>query len=681
MKRDKVFASHGQSIAGVSKKGKEFFRMTSSLTETIKHIAVEDTRIWTGCEHIFNIYDSGKDVAFFMCRDQINSLYVDHVSRDSDYDAVLGCRDNCIRVIHASELFLEVPTSNAVTVTASINGDEAKSRNGASHVMYGMEDGTIGSVHINASGSYGFIWTLEEQSKRSPVNCIKVFDISRDGYNEVIVGRDDGRLDIYTGDVGTSSSSSSSSLPRSVYANNLSESIQSVECGVLNSVDCNEVVVASYSGKLLSFTSELVLSRAVEDSYGRNIKTVSNENRLKQLTKELDELKKKLDKERANVKKSLPSSVTAGSAASTGSTGSAGSAGSVEFPINMKFILDKQTSAYVLSIEIQSAIDLVIIRSETVLDVVDSDIGNSVISITPPSLLEMNASSDVDTKYKFIAAFRCQGEERRMSITLQPFEGESGQVAVTVVTATPKAAKLIKFALTPLSLHYRVHEVSEQEESRPRHVLKFSGAMTIAVVYDWMLTILPDVPSYLSENVTEGVLFFKNAFTGAVSLCRYTRNEIVFESESATTIVIFKENLTKLANIRRVQLDEHFIANSKSIPSYLSLIQPKLEYQLTLTRRIDLLDSIREMSMQETDARWLSAEYADILKDEQCIRKEAEFRAKSIEYLTRLISDLFVNYKKLQGVDVRSRLAELKGVIVASNFDKLVAAFLQNDQQ
>jgi Bardet-Biedl syndrome 7 protein len=446
------------------------------------------------------------------------------------------------------------------------------------------------------------------------------------------------------------------------------------------------VVVASYSGKLLSFTSELVLSRAVEDTYGRNIKTVSNENRLKQLTKELDELKKKLDKERANVKKSLPSTVTAaGSAGSSGSAASS-SGSSVEFPMNMKFILDKQTSAYVLSIEIQSAIDLVIIRSETVLDVVDSDIGNSVISITPPSLLEMNASSDVDTKNKFIAAFRCQGEERRMSITLQPFEGESGQVAVTVVTAAPKAAKLIKFALTPLSLHYRVHEVSEQEQSRPRHVLKFSGAMTIAVVYDWMLTILPDVPSYLSENVMEGVLFFKNALTGAVSVCRYMCNEIVFESESATTIVIFKENLTKLANMRRVQLDEHFMGNSRSIPSYLSLMSPKLEYQLSLTRRVDLLDSIREMSMQETDnpnARccWLSAEYADILKNEQCIRKEAASRAKTIEYLTRLISDLFVNYKRLQGIDARSRLPDLKGVIVASNFDNLVAAFLQNDQQ
>ena len=663
VKRDKIFASHGQSIAGVSKKGKEFFRMTSSLTEPIKHIATEDTRIWTGCEHVFNIYDSGKDIAFFMCRDQINSLYIDHISRDSDFDAVLACQDNCVRVINGSELFLEIPTSTAATVAASLNSNDIKVRGSASQIIYGMEDGTFGRVQVNGNGNYSFVWHYEEQSKRSsPVNCIKIFDVSRDGFNDMILGHDDGRFDIYSSDQGVG-------LPRSVYKMSLGESIRSVECGIVNSVDFNEVVIASYSGKILSFTSEQVLQRAADDSYGRNIKTVCNENRLKQLTKELDELKKKLEKERANVKKLVPAKANNNTIAN------------VEFSINTKFILDKNISAYVLSMEIQSAMDLVIIRSETVLEVVDSDIGNSVISITPPSLLEASSISDVDTKYKFIAAFRCQGNERRLSVTLRPFEGESGQIAITVVTAAPKAAKLIKFALTPLSLHYRVHEMNDEEVSRPRHILKFSGPMTVAVVYDWILSILPDVPTYLPENVTEGVLYFKNCFTGAFSICRYRNNEIVFESESSTTIVTFKENLTKLANARRVKLDEQLVTNNKSIASYLSLIQSKLEYQLSLNRRIDLVDSIREITMQENDTRWLSSEYADIVSNEQSIRKEAQFRVKSLDYLIRIISDLFINHKKLQGFDARSKLAELKTIILSSNFDNLVAVFLENNRK
>jgi len=223
-KRDKVFASHNQSIVGISKKGKEFFHMTSSVTEAIRCIAVEDTRIWTGCDHIFNIYDSGKDTAFYMSRDKINSLFVDHISSDNDFEAVLACQDSCLRVLQGSQLFTEVPTSNAVTVAASTNGEDyfnSSSRIGASSMItYGMEDGSFGTFQLNSSGHFNFIWQFEEQLKRSPINCMKIFDVTKDGYNEIVIGRDDGRLDIYAGggggDIGIGSSSAPSSSSSSL---------------------------------------------------------------------------------------------------------------------------------------------------------------------------------------------------------------------------------------------------------------------------------------------------------------------------------------------------------------------------------------------------------------------------------------------------------------------------------
>jgi hypothetical protein len=99
-----IFAAHSQRIIGLTKKGKEFFKLTSSLTESIRNIAVEDTKIWTGCEYIYNLYDNGQDTAFFMCRDQINALTVEHITRDTDYDAVLACQDKCLRIVQGSTL-------------------------------------------------------------------------------------------------------------------------------------------------------------------------------------------------------------------------------------------------------------------------------------------------------------------------------------------------------------------------------------------------------------------------------------------------------------------------------------------------------------------------------------------------------------------------------------------------
>lgn len=63
-----------------------------------------------------------------------------------------------------------------------------------------------------------------------------------------------------------------------------------------------------------------------------------------------------------------------------------------------------------------------------------------------------------------------------MSITLRSTEGDYGDLIVTVVTASvPKAAKIIKFPLKPLSLHTRVHEFTNEEQQRPRNKLFFTG--------------------------------------------------------------------------------------------------------------------------------------------------------------------------------------------------------------
>jgi hypothetical protein len=67
-----------------------------------------------------------------------------------------------------------------------------------------------------------------------------------------------------------------------------------MDCGVVNTVDFSEVIVSAFSGKVISFTTEPLLQRASDDTYGRSVQTVNNENRIKHLRKELDQLKQKV---------------------------------------------------------------------------------------------------------------------------------------------------------------------------------------------------------------------------------------------------------------------------------------------------------------------------------------------------------------------------------------------------
>ncbi len=456
-----MFVSCGQRIVGISKKGKEFFKLTSSLTENIQNIAVEDTRIWTGCEYIYNLYDNGKEAGYYTSNGHINDLVVTHLTRDNDFDIIFACQDKYIRIVHGSNLFIEIPVNYPVTAVSHLEFEkEAASANRRpGYPVYGTSKGTVGLVQVSASGSYEHLWEIDDGDKRSAVNAIKLFDINKDEVTEIIVGRDDGRVEVFK-----LQPENILMEPTKVFSRDLGQSVRAVECGIVSTTDFAEVIVALYSGKVISFTTEPIKTRAQEDTYGRSIQTVNNENRIKSLRKEVDEIKKKVEKEREKLKKANMVSAAASNLIKP----------PADFPVNSKFELDSSLAAYVLSIELQMPIDLIIIRSPVVLDLVEADSGSSVLSVTPPHLLQSGTTDD--NAGKFVAVFRCQAQERRISLTLRTNEGEFGEMMITIVAATnPKAAKIIKYELKPLSLHAKLHTLSQEELSRPRNRLRYSG--------------------------------------------------------------------------------------------------------------------------------------------------------------------------------------------------------------
>jgi hypothetical protein len=49
-------------------------------------------------------------------------------------------------------------------------------------------------------------------------------------------------------------------------------------------------------------------------------------------------------------------------------------------------------------------------------------------------------------------------------------------------------------------------------------------------------------------------------------------SQIIVESESASTIAIAKETITRMANYRRIQLEEALNSSQASVGSFLSLV-------------------------------------------------------------------------------------------------------------
>lgn len=133
-----------------------------------------------------------------------------------------------------------------------------------------------------------------------------------------------------------------------------------------------------------------------------------------------------------------------------------------------------------------------------------------------------------------------------------------------------------------------------------------------------------------------------------------------------------------MANYRRTALEESISPNNAAIQCFFTLLAEKLEYQQSLERKVQLVDAIHELSLQESNPMWLSSEYRDILAQQETIRREFKSRTRALEYLCGIITDLFVDWNRIQGnSDVRRKLPQLQQLIVSSNVQSLVKYFLE----
>jgi len=90
-----VFYAAGQSIRGVTKKGKEFFKLDTTHTEAIKSLHVQGTFLWSAGDYILNCYESvdGKivDKYFYICDDMINDMVVAPVTGQLVLNCIIAC--------------------------------------------------------------------------------------------------------------------------------------------------------------------------------------------------------------------------------------------------------------------------------------------------------------------------------------------------------------------------------------------------------------------------------------------------------------------------------------------------------------------------------------------------------------------------------------------------------------
>ena len=414
----------------------------------------------------------------------------------------------------------------------------------------------------------------------------------------------------------------------------------------------DEVVVTTYSGKIIAFSSEPSTSSGNAEPGAAPVgkgekkeKRERGEKKIRNLRDELDKLRDKVERERER---------------NQAANGGGGVGAEVQFKMNDKWALNADDARYELSIELSMPIDTVLLQCDVPVELLDADSNAAIVSRTP------SASG-------LLATFRCQESVNRLEMCVRTSEGRYGNLQAYVwPRISPKMCRAASYSIKPLSLHTRLQSI-EAEALPQLNQLRISGSFSLAEVHSWVVACLPEVPARLPGE--EATFVFRNTFLDTLLLADYRKGEGTFRSDSLTTLSIVKEVITKEATARKIQIQISVDPKEETVVNLLRKVDPMLCYQLSLSNKVKLIDTLKEVKMQEPDTNFLAAEYLDILENEEKIKRELKEQPGRLQFLHGIIVDLYVDNAKFKGQNVTSNVPQLQRVLQEYSIDALLAFF------
>ena len=207
-----------------------------------------------------------------------------------------------------------------------------------------------------------------------------------------------------------------------------------------------------------------------------------------------------------------------------------------------------------------------------------------------------------------------------------------------------------------------------------------STQLAPSMALEWLAHILNDVPSRLSEDEDEAVFAFQNCMTGVETVCRLVSGTLVVESANPSAVAITKEYVSKFAIQKRSRVKEQVETEDGSVRIMLDLLWPRLQYRLSLARKMDLTKALEELTTDVGGDRgghgaWMHPEYSEILRDKDLIGREWTLQEKSLQSIIGTLQDMFVDWWKLKGQDVRRRLPQFHQMLLSAPTQEQILEF------
>jgi len=729
-KRDRVFYTSAQTIRGVNKKGKEFFKFNTDGTETLRGLCIEDTKIWTSGEYMYNFYVDTKDAGYYMAPDRINDLLLLPILNHVDPNPVLACQDRHVRVLDINKLHFEAFVDGSVLSLCRFSSKagyaDLLTGSGEKELLFGTDNGLVGQLCADPK-SVRPGWVVANVRGLGGVTCLLSHDVTKDGKQDVVVARDDGELQVLTQDQGGE--------PVQAFTKSVNECIQGMDVGRVTTTNFDEVVLTTYSGKVLSFTTEAaaeggsntfqsVTSGMQDKELKENLRSTGGGSAVDDddetapssaATSIVEEKKKKGgisslfrigSKKNKDAKEDPDKSVSVSASAISGEGDKdedqrtdpkererkiVALRKDVEvlrekvkeqregFSIVSKENVPVSTRSKVkhsLLLDPQQACYKLNLESEMPIDIVALQSSLPITLLDPGTSVPSISPLDPKNDNMLLATLRIMGTNNRVQVSLMALEGHYGTLTAFVVTrVAPKVCHLVECHVKPLSLHKQVPWDDARMGQIPCSELRMSGTFGTGQMHAWVGSCFPSIPPKVPEGISVKYMF-ESTYVGTLVSAEYSKGEATFRSSNLSVLALIKDVISKEAALSKAKLDiKSPTINEGCVLHMLQLLNPKLEKLLKLKEAAKYLNALNEVAAQEGTTEFLSKDMQDMVARSDEIREEHKDNEKHITFMEHVLEQFFMDRFKFKGINVKHRVGEVHALVENYSWEGLTTLF------
>ncbi|KPI89792.1 hypothetical protein ABL78_1055 [Leptomonas seymouri] len=650
---DQLFFIQGSVLHAYSRKGKPFFTVDTNVTEKVSALAIDTPYIFIAGDFMVTTMNETKEIGFYLSPDRVNDMCVyvspSATSKDGErqleeYICCLACNDRVLRLIQSNKLMEEVGCEAALTTLVFDQSDRL--------LYYGTQSGSIGVMSVKGNGGLrkvGSSMPISTGGSSSSVSSFGLADADADGRSELLVGYDDGTVNVFALQQTRSSNSAVDSVALSlVWTCNVGERVTSVAGGVITgSPEQPDILVHTYSGQVINFT--LDTDTAKEDVQAAAAEAADRQAALlakqQDMQREIDQLRSLIAQRTAELSVAPPVPASKKPAPPVLMV-------SATFTLTVTFT--PLEAAPLLSLVIFADVPLegAMLRCNAQLTFVST--GSAVVKTRARAGATATASSSAVSSSPVIATISpVQHGSKRLEVHLWADEGVEDTLQITAYSGqAPRAAQVKYVPLYALPLYERVSSDSAAALA-PGMVQAMSrwivlGNFVGQDVLEWMGQLLPGLADIPHRATTHRHIFVSDFLQSTLVLeleepetgNRECNSRAVFSCNSLVTLATVKRHLSQTCAQLGVTITTREHVLFLTAQRQLQQLYPIMEGLSTRQQRLQLLQGLRELQGAESDLSFLPSSLQEVLTSAD-VEVEAEAELHQEMYVQRTVAALY----------------------------------------